>query len=192
MDLLTFVAASIALLITPGPTNTLLATSGASIGVRRSLSLLGAEICGYLAAITILQVMVGPLIAAMPVVGITLRITFAVYLVYLAIKLWQYGTAEFEASGPITFNRVLLTTFLNPKGLIFALTVLPQESHLPALLPWIAALALMIGAIGYVWIVVGASLRTRFDGVISSSVGYRLSAIALTLLAGFVTARGLN
>jgi threonine/homoserine/homoserine lactone efflux protein len=192
MDLLTFVAASIALLITPGPTNTLLATSGAAIGVSRSLSLLGAELCGYLAAITILQVMVGPLIAAMPAVGIALRITFAVYLVYLAIKLWQYGTAEFKASGPVTFNRVLLTTFLNPKGLIFALTILPQGSHLAALLPWIAALALMIVVIGYVWIAVGASLRSRFDGVISSSVGYRLSAIALTLLAGFVTAHGLN
>jgi threonine/homoserine/homoserine lactone efflux protein len=88
MEPTAFVVASVALLATPGPTNTLLATSGAAIGVRRSIPLLAGELCGYMAAITLLRVLVGPIVVAIPAFEILLRIAVVSYLLYLSAKLW--------------------------------------------------------------------------------------------------------
>lgn len=63
MNFLTFFTATCFLLAMPGPTNTLLATSGAGIGIARSLHLLAAELCGYLAAITLLRLALGPVVS---------------------------------------------------------------------------------------------------------------------------------
>jgi threonine/homoserine/homoserine lactone efflux protein len=185
-------AASIALLLTPGPTNTLLATSGAAIGMRRSLPLLGAEVSGYLLAISVLQGIFGPAIGTLPAVEAGLRVVVALYLVYLALKLWRHGGTEIGSAGPVTFVRVFVTTFLNPKGLIFAFTLLPQGQPFPVLLPWIAALALVIPIMGGFWIAAGVSLRKGFKGMMSSNTGYRASAMALLLLAGFVSSQALG
>lgn len=49
-EIVTFVAVVVALLATPGPTNTLLAASGAAVGLTRSPRLLLAECAGYFLA----------------------------------------------------------------------------------------------------------------------------------------------
>jgi threonine/homoserine/homoserine lactone efflux protein len=109
-------------------------------------------------------------------------------LLYLALTLWQQGSAKLNAGGHVTSGRVLMTTLLNPKGIIFAFTILPQDKGLVDLVPWLAALALMILSIGGLWIAIGASLRHGFQGRITSAAVYRVSALALTLLAGAVSA----
>ena len=49
-----FAAAVLAILWTPGPTNTLLATAGATRGFRHSLPLIPAEAAGYAISILVL------------------------------------------------------------------------------------------------------------------------------------------
>lgn len=62
------------------------------------------------------------------------------------------------------------------------------ELGLLSLAPWMFGLSLMIAVIGGLWIVMGASLRRGLAGTIPSRVGYRASALALTLLAGSLSA----
>ena len=57
---LAFILAVLGLLATPGPTNTLLAASGAAVGLRRSLHLIPAEVSGYLCSILALALVLGP------------------------------------------------------------------------------------------------------------------------------------
>ena len=47
-----FVSLVITILLTPGPTNTLLASSGIETGVKKSLKLIPAEVVGYFIAIS--------------------------------------------------------------------------------------------------------------------------------------------
>jgi threonine/homoserine/homoserine lactone efflux protein len=188
MEPVIFAVASLTLLITPGPTNILLATSGAIAGVRRSLPLLVSEMGGYLIAILALRQLAGPAIAAAPTFEFALRILVAGYLLYLAMTIWQQGSAKFNADGHVTFGRVLMTTLLNPKCIIFAFAILPPEIELLDLIPWLVALALMILSVGTLWIAIGASLRHGFQSGLTPASVYRMSALALTLLAGVVSA----
>jgi len=185
MEPAAFAIACFPLLAAPGPTNTLLATSGAAIGVRRSLPLLAAELSGYLLAIFLLRVLVGPLIAAVPAFGIALRIAAVIYLLHLAAKLWRHsGCQSIKASGPVTIFSVFVTTLLNPKAIILAFTLLPA-----GMLAWLPALILQIVVAGSAWIIVGALVQRGFRGTFHPQVGYRVSALALILLAGGLSAQ---
>ena len=86
-DKFSFIIVAFALLATPGPTNTLLATSGAASGFRKSVVLLFGEFLGYMIAIAFLIAAMGPIVARMPNFGLALRIASGLYLLHVAWKL---------------------------------------------------------------------------------------------------------
>jgi threonine/homoserine/homoserine lactone efflux protein len=185
MEPLAFVLATAALLSTPGPTNTLLTTSGAGIGLWRSLPLLAAELGGYLTAILLLMVAIGPFVSANPLLGIALRAVITFYLLHLAIAIWYHAGSQLRAE-PVTFLRVLITTFLNPKAIIFAFVILPSDRPILSMLPWLLLLGLQMLAVGAAWIAVGAWLRLSFRGAFQTRVVYRASAVTLAVFAGTI------
>lgn len=189
MEPIAFMITSLALLVTPGPTNTLLATAGAGRGVRGSAPLLAAELGGYLIAFILLRAVLGPVIAGHPGIEALLRLLAAAYLIHTALKLWSRGDMRPERHGPITFERVFTTTVLNPKAIIFAFTIVPQGLDWITLLSWLAVLASMIVVIGSLWIVAGACLRHGLRDIVSPSIGYRMSALALFIFAGALSAQ---
>jgi threonine/homoserine/homoserine lactone efflux protein len=182
-DILTFALGAVALLATPGPTNTLLATAGATRGVKSSIPLLLGEAGGYVLSILILRAAVGPLIAAQPVFGQVLSGIVCVYLVYLSLSLWRRSTLPLDIAAPVTMANVFVTTLLNPKAVVFAFTVLPHTGSLdPVMLaPWLAALVFIIALAGGSWILLGAVLVESSGR--SPRLGYRAGAVALFVLA---------
>ncbi|MGJ4926725.1 LysE family translocator [Bradyrhizobium sp. HKCCYLS2038] len=191
MDLSTFVLSAAALLATPGPTNTLLATAGAGRGARASLSLLLAELSGYLLAIATLRLVLGPVLAAAPLFGQALRFAVVLYLLQLAVALWRNGSDHAGEVAPVTFQRVLVTTLLNPKAIIFAFTLLPPAELAADLRPFVLALACSTIVIGGGWIVLGATLRRGLAAHVPARIGYRCSAAALAMLACVILAPAL-
>ncbi len=183
-ELLTFILVSLSLLATPGPTNTLLAASGAVSGLRRSLPLLFGELAGYLTAITLLLAIVGPVVSAVPTFGIGLRIAVCVYLVHLALMFWRRSAAPIKTERPVTLLRVFVTTLLNPKAVIFAFTLLPfsAAADLADMLPWLAALSLLIVTVGASWIALGAAMHRSAPSEIGQARIYKLASAALMLI----------
>lgn len=187
-----FLLGALVLLTTPGPTNTLLAASGAACGIRRSLVLLGGEILGYLTAIAVLTLAVGPLIARHAALGTALRAALCLYVLLLAWRLWTQGSGAPADACAITARRVLVTTLLNPKAAVMAFVLLPISSSaalvdafspLAALmdsLPRLATLSVLIVAVGGSWIAAGAFAGR---GMGSPQAGYRAGAIALVAVA---------
>jgi len=180
-----FILAVLALLAVPGPTNTLLATSGAAIGMRRSLGLVPAEIGGYWLAIGILMLIVGPLAAQHPIVPILSKIVASLYLAWSALALWRHAAREALPGGaPVSVKRVFVTTLLNPKALIFAFVIFPRD---PASLPGFAALfSVLVVGVACGWIALGSFLSRSAAGLATPARVSRFAAVALVVFASVI------
>lgn len=180
-----FTLTVLAILSAPGPTNTLLATSGALVGVKRSLSLVPAEIGGYLFAIGALHLVLGDLLAAYPAIETVLRLAIGAYLLFAAFELWSRRGVLDGASAGVGFERVFITTLLNPKAIVFAFGVLPL-SQATALFYVLAFTGfVMVAALS--WIGVGVLVARATCGLGSRLVP-RLSAVVLICFAGLIAA----
>jgi threonine/homoserine/homoserine lactone efflux protein len=194
IDPVAFTLASFALLATPGPTNTLLATSGASAGFRRSAHLVVAEMLGYLISITTLSLVIGPLVRASHTFDIVLRVLCALFLFYAAWKLWREGAAAISSEAPVSFRRVFVATLLNPKGVVFAFVIVPYLSHgAPmAAVPYMAGLLGLICLVGGAWIAGGAALRAGASGALGAGLARRAGALVLCVFAAIISGSALS
>ena len=187
-DPIAFVLAALALLAAPGPTNVLLAASGAAAGVARSLNLIVAAMVGYLASIMLLTLAVAPMTRAIHAADMTLRLACAAYLLFAAWKLWRERRVPEISAAPEPFRRVLTATALNPKAIVFAFVIVPflRAGEIGAATPYLAALVAMIGLASGGWIVAGAAFRA--SGAIDSARARQLGAVVLCMFAIILSA----
>jgi len=183
-DPILFIAAVLTLLGTPGPTNTLLATSGAMVGMRRSLPLLAAELTGYLIAVAAIRIVLGPVIHIYPLVAIGLKLAVVAYLGWIAFRLWRQDEA-LTGTQTVGGRAVFVTTLLNPKALIFALSIIPA-AH-PALAWYFLAFALAVPSVGLAWILVGRAIGAA-SGARNAGIVRRVASVALVGFAGVLAA----
>lgn len=148
--------AVLVLLVTPGPTNTLLALAGAERGWRDALRLLPAELAAYLATVAPLAALGQALLSRAPQARVALTLAAAAWVLWLAAAMWR-GPPQGVAPS-VTARRVAVTTLLNPKGLVFGLVILPAATldRLAANLLLFAALVVGVAA---AWAALGAILR---------------------------------
>jgi threonine/homoserine/homoserine lactone efflux protein len=129
---LAFVAASIVLLIIPGPTIALVIGYAMGEGKRAALAIVAGVALGDLTAISLSLVGVGALLAASAELFTVLTWIGAAYLIWLGIRLWRAPVNE-EGAAPVAKRSSLtmlghawLVTALNPKSILFFVAFLPQ------------------------------------------------------------------
>lgn len=159
-----FIGLVVTILLTPGPTNTLLASSGIQVGVRKSLRLIPAESIGYLVSISIWGLIIGTVSNQFPILPIFLKLLSALYIIFLAIKLWK--TADIEASynlPTIRARELFCATLLNPKALLFASAIFPSSAWLTLnnYLVHIGMFLILIVPIALFWTFIGSVLASN-------------------------------
>lgn len=186
VDILAFTLAALALLAAPGPTNTLLATSGASAGGVRSLSLVIATAIGYVISTLIVALLLAPLANASRALDVGMRLACGAYLVFAAWRLWRDGDAVNDGE-PVQFHRVLVATSLNPKGIVFATLIVPHLSPpQAAAAPYLLGLAALAVLVALCWVALGASLRSgaRLDARLARRAGAGIIGLFAVLVMG--------
>jgi threonine/homoserine/homoserine lactone efflux protein len=186
-DPLLFALAVLAVLATPGPTNTLLATSGAMVGLRRSLPLVPAEAAGYGIAILTLGLVLGPVMAGQPLLAAALRAAVGAYLLMLAWRLWRRGAGAVVGAGLVRPRQLFLTTLLNPKAIVFALGIVPfgKAPVLPYMLGFLALLVTVaVGWIGLGAVLGRAAARRGIAGVVPRLGATAVAGFGVLLLVG--------
>lgn len=179
-DWTAFVLAVLGLLATPGPTNTLMAASGAQRGVRKSLHLLAGELGGYAIAITVWIEIVGAAAAREPMVGVFAKLVAVAFLLWSAWKLWRNaGQADLRPRG-ITLSRVFVTTLVNPKGLVFAFAIFPHVGFVERL-AYDGVFALLVAGTAIGWMVLGTLAQRGAAGWLTLARVQRIAAVAMAV-----------
>ncbi len=131
---LAFVAASIALLLIPGPTVLLVLSYAISQGKRVAIATVGGVALGDFIAMSASLAGLGALVLASATLFIILKWVGAVYLVYLGIKLFRSASTVSlgdlekvtETSATSVFGHAAAVTALNPKSIVFFIAFVPQ------------------------------------------------------------------
>lgn len=130
---LAFVAASVVLLVIPGPTILTVIAYSATHGRRANVPLVVAVALGDSTALFASLVGLGALLAASASAFTVVKVAGGLYLVYLGVKLLRAGvtTAQFVVPSAVDsrwklFVNTYVVTALNPKGMVFFAAFLPQ------------------------------------------------------------------
>ncbi|RKG34506.1 LysE family translocator [Acinetobacter tianfuensis] len=159
-----FIGSVIMILLTPGPTNTLLASSGLQVGVKKSFRLIPAEAFGYLLSISFWGFLIGKISVYLPALPPILKLFSAGYILYLALKLWKTANAVQDLNQvSIRDWQLFIATLLNPKALLFASAVFPaiawaEPSYYVA---HMLAFLLLIIPIAFFWTLIGSMLSSN-------------------------------
>lgn len=179
--------AILALLLTPGPTNTLMLLAGTERGWRASWRLIPAELAGYAVTVVPLTLVGASFLAAMPGLRVAGALVAAVWVAVLALRLWQRPAGDSPAANPVGAWSVFVTTALNPKALIFGLVLLPAPDRLAANLLIFGGCIILVAAI---WTGIGARLRGAHGHGQSAHLLRRLASLALVAMSLLLVARG--
>jgi threonine/homoserine/homoserine lactone efflux protein len=151
-------------LILPGPTNTLLLSSGLKVGLRGTWPLMVAEALGYSVAISVWGFLLYAFAADRPWLYDMVKLASSVYILYLAFRMWAYSLVLQDVSiAPVNSRDVFVATLLNPKALLFSSTVFPREAFTSAhYFAWALFVFLVVLApIGMGWSSLGGLLTSQ-------------------------------
>jgi len=178
-------------LITPGPNNTMILTSGVNFGLRRTLP----HLLGICIGFGLMQMLVGlglhSLLGQYPIVLELLRYVGAAYMLWLAWKLARSRTAPGEAIGrarPLGFWGAAAFQWVNPKAWVMCMTAMSAYLPVDATAPQVLLLGSLFTLLGLPcvgsWAAFGSGMRQFLQDPLKLRIFN--NAMALLLLASLV------
>lgn len=123
-DLNALLVYSVAMSVTPGPNNAMLASLGARYGLRATAPAAAGVMAGMGALIVAAGLGVAAMLAAMPGVRLGMTLAGVLYMGYLALHLWRAQTkAAAGERPPLGFWGAVAFQAINPKALLMATTI---------------------------------------------------------------------
>ncbi|CAM5179608.1 Leucine efflux protein OS=Castellaniella defragrans OX=75697 GN=HNR28_002643 PE=3 SV=1 [Castellaniella denitrificans] len=133
LDVWTYLAGTIFIVLLPGPNSLFVLATGAGRGVRAGYQAAFGVFVGDSILMTLTAAGAASVLRLLPMVFLALKAAGAVYLTYLGIRLlmsaWRPAPAQVRAvaGGPGSpFRKALLLSLLNPKAILFLLSFFVQ------------------------------------------------------------------
>ena len=126
MNITSFLLYCIIITITPGPTNIVILSTVNNFGTKKAMEYTyGATIAfGLLLAIS--AMLNTALVSVIPKILPIMQIIGGLYIVYLAYQIYKMDTSKSTVKQSATFMSGLLMQFINPKVVLFTMTVIPS------------------------------------------------------------------
>jgi threonine/homoserine/homoserine lactone efflux protein len=165
----TFVAVlvfSIVMGFTPGPNNVMLASSGATYGVRRTWPHLMGVALGFPAMILVIGLGLASILLASASLQLGMKIVSSLYLLWLAFQIARSSSVSGAAAGakPLTFLQAAAFQWINPKAWLIAVGAISAYTagvgaHLYLQVAIIAAMSVAVSfSSSLTWAACGAAI----------------------------------
>ena len=176
---------------TPGPNNAVASFSGFNFGIRKTIPLIMGTGLGYTILVLIVNFILISTFQKYPIIQEIIRILGTIFLIYIAYKIsFSSISADNIKKNPVTFFDTFLFQFINPKGIMAALTLVSQFVNKENYLNSSVAVILVCSATAFLsvttWTFLGKFLRkfaTNNDFI--KRFNYAMSLLIVVCIVGF-------
>jgi threonine/homoserine/homoserine lactone efflux protein len=164
MNVTSFLIYCIIVTFTPGPTNIVILSTAYNLGTKKALEYCyGATVAfGFLLSIS--AVLNTTLVAVIPKILVVMQIIGSVYMLYLAYQIYKMEVSEQAMIQTGTFASGILMQFVNPKVVLFTMTVIPSfvipYYREPMKLALFVSVITLIGFLAFItWVLFGSVFK---------------------------------
>ncbi|TMV45172.1 LysE family translocator [Paenibacillus mesophilus] len=164
MDITSFLIYCMIATFTPGPTNIVILSTVHNFGAKKAMNYSYGATIGFGLLLVISASLNTMLVTIIPKVLIVIQIIGSIYMFYLAYQIYKTDTSNPTVNQPATLMSGFLMQFLNPKVILFSMTVipsfiLPYYNAIPAVATSIIAITLIGFSAFTTWVLFGTIFK---------------------------------
>ena len=126
-EVLLLIGISFSLGFTPGPNNAVASYSGFNFGIKKTIPLILGVGLGYTTLVIIINFVLISTFKQFPIIQEIIRILGTFFLIYLAYKIAASNSSQDKIKkNPVSFFDTFIFQFVNPKGVMAALTLISK------------------------------------------------------------------
>ncbi|MFB5284763.1 LysE family translocator [Peribacillus sp. Hz7] len=164
MNITSFLIYCIIVTFTPGPTNIVILSTVHHFGTKKAMEYTYGATTAFGLLLVISAMLNTLLITIIPKILIVMQIIGSFYMFYLAYQIYKADTSKPNVNQSGTFKSGFLMQFLNPKVVLFTMTVIPSfitphYTAMPAVTISVFAI-ILIGFLAFItWILFGSIFK---------------------------------
>jgi cysteine/O-acetylserine efflux protein len=164
MNITSFLIYCVIVTFTPGPTNIIILSIVHNFGTKKAMEYTYGATIGFGALLVISAMLNTVLVMVIPKILIVMQIIGSLYILYLAYQICRMDTSKSNAKQTATFRSGSFIQFVNPKVVLFTMTVIPSfVMPYYAAPPTLAIYVVSITVIGFLafvtWVLFGTIFK---------------------------------
>jgi threonine/homoserine/homoserine lactone efflux protein len=190
-ELLLLIGISFSLGFTPGPNNAVASFSGFNFGIKKTIPLILGVGFGYTILVILINFVLISTFKKYPMIQEVIRILGNFFLLYLAYKIsFSVTSSATKSVNPVNFFDTFLFQFINPKGVMAAITLISnfvrEEDYLSSSLTVIIVCSLTAFLSITCWSFLGKFLRKfATNNSFIKRFNYAMSLLLVVCIIGF-------
>lgn len=194
MNILFFLLYCTLMTATPGPTNIMILTTVHNFGVKKALEFSFGCSFAFFILLSFSVIFNSMLITYLPNIIIVLQAVGSIYMLYLAYNIFKISEESKNVSNFSSFKIGFLMQFINPKAVLFALTVfpsfiLPYYQSFWELLIFVLLITIIASTAFLSWVLFGKVLKGFLDkhNKLSNNIMALFLVVCATMISGIFT-----
>ncbi|MGD1819118.1 MAG: LysE family translocator [Pleomorphochaeta sp.] len=178
MDISAFLAYCIIVTFTPGPTNVIILSLVQDLGTHRTLRFVFGATTAFGSLLTMSALLNSTLDSVLPKYLQVMRVLGSLYISYLAFKIFfanAHNISSREKAISATFLNGFLLQFINPKVILFTMTVIPSFVlpfyNTRKMLSIFVLIIMIIGLMAFnTWVIFGSIFKkflTKYQNILN-------------------------